>query len=159
MIFFSSFSYINCLPKIRRSFPRKTTIDLLCWDCKNWYHFIKKNLEQISKFIFQEVSRLVGWPNRHILEILLACRNTFVVQNHWASARLHHWGNVLMTASVFFIHYFLLIFDTQLIETRFFLFWNMFYHSFRRWWILQLLTNCLSVFHHFVELALKGLTT
>ena len=120
MIFFSSFSYIKCLPKIRRSFPRKTTIDLLCWDCKNWYHFIKKNLEQISKFIFQEVSRLVGWPNRHILEILLACRNTFVVQNHWASARLHHWGNVPMTASVFFIHYFLLIFDTQLIETRFF---------------------------------------
>ena len=51
--------------------------------------------------------------------------------NRGASVRLHHWGN-LMTASVFFIHHFLLLFATQLIETRFFLFWNMFCHSFRR---------------------------
>ena len=66
---------------------------------KNWCYFIKKYLEQISKFAFQEVAHPVGWPSRHILEILLACRQTLVGQNCGASVRLHHWGNLLMTAS------------------------------------------------------------
>ena len=48
---------------------------------KNWHHFIKEYLEYFSKFTFQEVARLVGRLNRHILEILLACRHTLVAQN------------------------------------------------------------------------------
>ena len=35
-----------------------------------------------------------------------------------------------MTTSVFFIHHFLLIFATQLIQTRFFLFWTCFITAF-----------------------------
>ena len=62
---------------------------------KNWYHFIKEYLEQISKFAFQEVARPVGWPNRHILEILLACSHTLLAQNCGTSVRLHHWGNLM----------------------------------------------------------------
>ena len=57
---------------------------------KNWYHFVKEYLEQFSKFAFQEVARLVGQPNRHILEILLARRHTLVAQNRRAGVRLHH---------------------------------------------------------------------
>ena len=74
------------------------------------------------KICFQEVVHPGGWPNRHILKILLACRHTLVAQNRGASVRLHHWGNLLMTASDdcfcfwFFIHDFLLIFATQLKE-------------------------------------------
>ena len=41
-------------------------------------------------FAFQEVARLVERPNRHILEILLVRRHTFVAQNRPASVRLHH---------------------------------------------------------------------
>ena len=70
-------------------------------------------------------------PNSHNLEILLAFRQSLVAQNRGASVRLHHWRN-LMAAYVFMYH-FLLIFATQLIETRFFLFWDMFYYSFWRW--------------------------
>ena len=43
-------------------------------------------------FAFHEVARLVGRPNRHILEILLVRRHTFVAQNRRASVRwLHHY--------------------------------------------------------------------
>ena len=122
-----------CLPARARSRGSHWQTCMLYYIDKNWYRFIKEYLEQISKFAFQEVACPVGWPNRHILEILLACSHTLVPQNHGASVRLHHWGNLLMTASVFSIHHFLLIFATQLIEIRFFLFWNMFYHSFQRW--------------------------
>ena len=80
---------------------------------KNWYHFIKEYLEWFSKFSFQEVAHPVGWPNRHISEILFACRHTLVSQNHGVSVRLHHWGNLLMTTSGFFIHQLLLIFVTH----------------------------------------------
>ena len=57
---------------------------------KNSYLFIKVYLESFSKFAFQEVACPVGQLNRHILEILLARRQTLVAQNHWASVRLHH---------------------------------------------------------------------
>ena len=56
--------------------------------------------------------------NRHILEILLAYRHTLVAQNSGTSVKLHH----NLTTPVFFIHHFLLIFATQLIETKFYLF-------------------------------------
>ena len=62
---------------------------------KNWCHFSREYLEQISKFAFQEVAHPVGWPNRHILEILLACSHTLVAQNCGTSVRLHHWGNLM----------------------------------------------------------------
>ena len=68
---------------------------MLYYTDKNWYHFIKEYLQQISKFAFQEVARPVGWPNRHILEILLACSHTLVAQNCGTSVRLHHWGNLM----------------------------------------------------------------
>ena len=68
---------------------------MLYYTDKNWYHFIKEYLEQISKFAFQEVARPVGWPNRHILEILLACNHTLLAQNCGTSVRLHHWGNLM----------------------------------------------------------------
>ena len=57
---------------------------------KNRYHFIKEYLEQFLKFASQEVAHPVQQPNRHILEILFACRHTSVAQNRWATARLHH---------------------------------------------------------------------
>ena len=68
-----------------------------------------------------------------------AWRHTLTAQNCRASVRLQHWGNLI--TAVFLIHFFLLIFATWLIETRFSLFWNMFYHSCRRWkrWILHIL--------------------
>ena len=74
---------------------------------KNWNHFInfiKEYREQFSNFAFQKVACPVEWPNRCILEVLLACRHTFVAQNHWASVRLHHWY-ILM-----YIYYILYIF-------------------------------------------------
>ena len=40
---------------------------------------------------FQEIASLVGQSNRHFLEILLARKHTLVVQNCWASVRLHQW--------------------------------------------------------------------
>ena len=68
---------------------------MLSYTDKNWYHFIKEYLEQISKFAFQEIARPVGWLNRHTLEILLACSHTLVAQNCGTSVRLHHWGNLM----------------------------------------------------------------
>ena len=70
---------------------------------------------------------------RHILEILLACRHTLIAQNRGMSVSLHYWRN-LMPASGFFIYHFLLIFATHWTNrNHFFLFWNMFYHSFQKW--------------------------
>ena len=56
----------------------------------NGYHFIKKYLEQFSKFAFQEVASAVGQPTRHFLEMLLASRCTLFAQNSQVSNRLHH---------------------------------------------------------------------
>ena len=58
----------------------------------------------------------------YFLEILLVCRHTLVAQNGGASVRLHH----NLTTPVFFIHHFLLVFATQLIETNFFHFGTCF---------------------------------
>ena len=66
----------------------------------------------IFKISCPDVARPVKWPNRHISETLLACRHTLVSQNNWESVGLHHWRNLLMTASGFFIHGILLIFAT-----------------------------------------------
>ena len=83
---------------------------------RNWYHFIKEYLEQIStRCSPSRVTKQTYFGK-------LTCRHTLIAQNHGASVRLQHWGN-LMTASVFFIH-FLLIFATQLIETRFFFYFG-----------------------------------
>ena len=49
-----------------------------------------KEYLEFSKLAFQEVARLVGRPNRHILEILLARRHTLVTQIRRARVRLHH---------------------------------------------------------------------
>ena len=109
---------------------------------KNWYHFIKEYLEQISKFAFQEVARPVGWPNRLILEILLACSHTLVAQNCGTSVRLHHWGNLMFFLYFsYFSNCFCIFHSSFFIDfchptnrNQVFLFWNMFYHyhSFRR---------------------------
>ena len=53
---------------------------------KNWYQRISR---KFSKFGFQKVTRQVGWPNTHILEILLAHRHTLVAQSHQTNVRLH----------------------------------------------------------------------
>ena len=124
---------------------------MLYYTDKNWYHFIKEYLEQISKFAFQEVARPIWWPNRHILEILLAYRHTLVARTVRQVLRKPD-----DTASVFFIHHFLLIFATQLTETRFVLFRNMFYHIDEMWpaWLfpigitlVNVLRNWLNWFH------------
>ena len=67
---------------------------MLYYTDKNWYHFTNKYLEQFLKFAFQEVTRPAGWPNRHILEILLTHRHALAAQNCRASVRLHHWYTV-----------------------------------------------------------------
>ena len=69
----------------------KEALLILYYIEKNWYHFIKEYLEQFLKSASQDVPRPIGRPNRHILEILLARRNTLVAQNRRASVRLHHW--------------------------------------------------------------------
>ena len=56
----------------------KVLLFMLYYIDKNWYHFITVHLEWFSKFAFQEVACPVGWPNRHILEILLAHKQTLV---------------------------------------------------------------------------------
>ena len=64
------------------------------------FHFIKQYLEQFSKPASQEVACTVGCPNRHVLEILLSHRHTLVVQNRWASVRLHHCSNKLLPFNI-----------------------------------------------------------
>ena len=46
--------------------------------------------------------------------------DTLVAQNRGASIRLHHWGNLLMTSFVFFIHNFLLKYEFCLWKTSLF---------------------------------------
>ena len=78
---------------------------MLYYTDKNWYHFIKEYLEQISKFAFQEVARPIWWPNRHILEILLACRHTLGAQNREASTEETWWHWFCIFHSSFFIDF------------------------------------------------------
>ena len=51
----------------------------------------------------QEVARLVEWPNRHTLEILLARRHTLVAQNGRASVRLWNCKKMLIQLQILWI--------------------------------------------------------
>ena len=72
---------------------------------KNRYHFIKEYLKQFSRFGFQKVAHQVGLPNRHILEILLARRQTLVAKTvrrvlGYSTARSIENDNVIITAQL-----------------------------------------------------------
>ena len=98
---------------------------------KNWYYFMKIS-RIIFKISFYEVARPIEWPNRHILEILLACRHTLVALNRWASVRLHNCLHNLSFSPQLKVHTQILSWPFGHVEKR--LDWNKCKGNFKHLW-------------------------